>query len=222
MKRSKKYEAAQKLIDKSKTYNIDEAVKLLPQISTSKFAGSIDMEVKLNLKAKQQKEVVRGNYTLPHTFGKPTKVLAFADPTNLKDAQGADIAGGEELIDDVAEGKVEFDVVVATPAMMPKIAKLGKVLGRKGLMPSPKNGTVSADIKEAISKIKQGNNSYKSKDGKINMIVGKTDMKEEELKANIVSALSSVKEETKKLGPDILGNVKVSPTMGPAINIASS
>lgn len=219
MKRSKKYQEAAKLVDKNKNYSLEEAVELLPKISTSSFAGSISLEVKLNLKAKQQKEVVRGTYTLPHNFGDPIKVLVFADPSSLKDAKDADVSGGEELITKVSEGSVDFDIIVATPEMMPKIAKLGKVLGRKGLMPSPKNGTVTKDIKGAIEKIRQGSASFKSKDKKITVVIGKTDMTAKQLNENIKTVLEVITEETKKLGPQIIGAKKLSPTMGPSINI---
>ncbi len=218
MKRSKKYEAAVKKIDRKKKYTIEEAAKLMPEVSTSKFAGTVSLSVMLNLNDKQKKESIRGSYTLPNRFGKEIKVLLFADPSYKKTGSKADIVGGEELIKEVEGGKLVFDVVIAMPMMMAKIARLGKVLGSKGLMPNPKNGTVAADPDAAIERVKSGMTNFKMDDaGRIIMSVGKTDMGAEKLAANISEAIKVINAETKKLGVNMIGRTTLTPSMGPSV-----
>lgn len=220
MKRSKKYLAVATKIDKNKLYPTEEALTLVKETSTSKFAGSVEVEIQLNLNQKQKSESIRGNVSFPHSFGKEVRVLAFVDPANISAAKTADISGGEELISKVEKGELEFDVVIATPAMMPKIAKLGKVLGRKGLMPNPKNNTVTTNLEEQIAKFKSGQKSYKiQQESKINCVIGKTDMDLEKLMENYQAFFNSVSEVTKKFGQGVIKSVKVKATMGPALNI---
>ncbi len=220
MKRSKKYIAVATKIDKNKLYSAEEALSLVKETSTSKFAGSVEVEIQLNLNQKQKSESIRGNVSFPNSFGKEVKVLAFADPANIGSAKTADISGGEELISKVEKGEVEFDVVIATPSMMPKIAKLGKVLGRKGLMPNPKNNTVTTNLAEQIAKFKSGQKSYKiQQESKINCVIGKTDMDNAKLLENYQNFLDSVTEVTRKFGNGVLKSIKVKATMGPALNI---
>ena len=221
MKRPKKYETALKNIDPKKTYTVDEAVSMLPKISFSKFPGTVSMSFKLKLNEKQKKEVIRGSYTLPNSFGKEIKILLFADPSYKKANSKADIVGGEELVKDVEEGKLDYDVVIAMPAMMPKIARLGKVIGAKGLMPNPKNGTVTPDPDSAIAKFKSGQKSFKmDESGLIRVSVGKTDMKPEQLKQNIEEMVKSLNTEVKKLGPNPIASVTMAPTMGPRLKVS--
>jgi large subunit ribosomal protein L1 len=218
MKRSKKYVAAVKKIDRKKKYSIEEAVKLMPEVSTSKFAGTVSLAVMLNLNDKQKKESIRGSYTLPNRFGAEIKVLLFADSSYKKVGTKADIVGGEELIKEVEAGKLKFDVVIAMPMMMAKIAKLGKVLGSKGLMPNPKNGTVAADPDAAIDRVKSGMTNFKMDDaGRIIMSVGKTDMKAEKLTENVNEAIKVITAETKKLGVNMIGRTTLTPSMGPSV-----
>jgi large subunit ribosomal protein L1 len=220
MKRSKKYEASAKLIDRSKKYDVDEAVKLLPQISFSKFAGSVEVNVYLNLNDKQKKESIRGAYSLPNAFGKAVRVLVFCDPADAPKAKGADFIGAEDLMKEVEGGKTDFDIVLTTPAMMPKIARLGKVLGSKGLMPNPKNGTITTDLETTIKTFKSGRKNYKASDvGLITAVVGKTDMKPEDLKANIVAFATTIFADTKKFNPAPLKAITLAPTMGPKISL---
>lgn len=220
MKRSKKYKKALEKLTADKSYTIDEAAKLLPELSTSNFPGTIELVFQLKLKEKQKNEMIRGSYNLPNTFGKQAIVLAFADKNNLPKAKDADIAGGEELIPDVESGKLKFDVVVATPEMMPKIAKLGRTLGTKGLMPSPKNGTVSADIDKVIARVKAGSRNFKmEKSGRITTVVGTTDMKPAQISENINTLVEIITQDIQRLGPDTIKYIKLSPTMGPSIQI---
>jgi len=220
MSKNKKYNEVKNKVSKKENFSLDEALALLPEISMSKFVGSVTVEILLNLKEKQKKETIRGSYTLPNKFGKETKVLVFADPNNIKDAETADIKGGEELIDDIQSGKLDFDIVIATPAMMPKIAKLGKFLGTKGLMPNPKNGTISTDLKTTINQFKSGMSNFKMKEvGKLTGLIGKVDMKTDKLKENFEVFYTAVSGEISKLGPNVLKSIKLVPTMGPAVII---
>lgn len=223
MKRSKKYKQVAEKLEKRSEYSIDEAVMLMPEISLSKFAGSVELEILVNLKEKQKKETVRGSYTLPHAFGKGVKVLVFVDPSNKSKGKDADTVGGEELIEDIEKGKLEFDVVIATPAMMPKIARLGKTLGVKGLMPNPKSGTVTEDIDETVAKFKAGTKNYKMREGgKINLVIGKTDMKADDLVENYQAAMQVVLSELKRFGANPIKSIKLKPTMGKSLKISSN
>ena len=220
MKKTKKYQEALKKIDKSKKYSIDEALTLLPELSLSKFAGSLEVEILLNLKEKQKKEIIKGSYTLPNQFGESVKILAFVDPANQTKAKDADVSGGEELIEKVEKGEVDYDVVVATPAMMPKIAKLGKTLGTKGLMPNPKNGTVTDDIEATIAKFKSGTKNFASKEGgKLTAIFAKSDMSAEKIKENFDALYKAVRPEMRNFGAEPIKSIKMKPTMGPAISV---
>ncbi len=219
MKRSKKYLAALKKIDAQKQYSPAEAMETIKEVSFSKFPGSVEIELRLGLNEKQSKESVRGSYTLTNAFGKSTKVLVFADPGNLSKAKSADTAGGEELIEQVEKGAIEYDIVLATPAMMPKIAKLGKTLGTKGLMPNPKNGTITEDLEKAIAGFKSGMRNFKVKENKITAVIGKTDMKSEELVQNYRDFVNAVASELKKFGTNMIKEIKLSPSMGPSIEL---
>lgn len=220
MKRSKKYEAAASKVEKTKKYSVAEAMALMPEISTTKFAGSVTTLVYLNLNDKQKKDSIRGSYTLPHSFGKSIKVLVLADKADAEKAKDADIFGGEELVKDIEAGKLEFDVVLTTPMMMPKIARMGKVLGSKGLMPSPKNGTITTDLAEAIARFKKGMKNFKSVNAApITAVIGKTDMGAEKLTENMEAFMKAVAAEVKKYGNNPIKAVIVCPTMGPKVTL---
>lgn len=220
MKRSKKYKAVVSKIEKSKKYSPEDAFALLPQISTTKFAGSITAQIALNLNDKQKKDNIRGSYTLPNNFGKTIKVLVVADKTEAEKAKDADIFGGEELFKEIEAGTLQFDVVLTTPGMMPKLARLGKTLGSKGLMPSPKNGTIATDLTAAIAKFKQGMKNFKSTEGApIKAVIGKTDMGSEKLIQNFNAFVKAILAETKKYGTNPIKSVILTPTMGPKLTL---
>lgn len=223
MRRSKKYQAVKTKIDNSKAYSAEEILQMIKDNSLTKFPGSVEVEVQLNLNQKQKSDSFRGSLSFPNNFGKEVKVLAFVDPTSIKTAKSADISGGEELISKVESGEIDFDVVLAVPSMMPKIARLGKTLGRKGLMPNPKNGTVTTDMEKTIEKFKSGQRSYKLlQESKFNIVIGKTDMKAEELIANYEAFINSVRDITKKYGNSIIKNIRIKPTMGPALLVTET
>lgn len=202
---------------------IDEAVKVLPEISTSKFVGSVDMDIVLNLKDKQKKETVRGSVTLPNSMGEDKKVIVFAEENLVKEAMdaGASKAGLDELVEEVMKGSVDFDVVITTPSAMPKLVKLGKVLGPKGLMPNPKNGTITTDIAKTVQSFKAGRLNFKSvpEQGSIKLKVAKVDMGADKIKENILAVLKGVFQEAKRLSANPFKQVIVKPTMGSSIKL---
>ncbi|MBN1331757.1 50S ribosomal protein L1 [Candidatus Dojkabacteria bacterium] len=222
---SKKQKEANKLIDK-KQYSLDEALELLPKISTSKFAGSAELTVNLKLNEKQKKDPIRGSITFPNAFGEQIKVLALVEEGDVKTAKaaGADHAGLEEFVEKIEkENWFDFDIVITTPKLMPQIAKLGKYLGRKGLMPNPKNQTVTADLEKVIKQYKQGKKDFKKDDqDAIRLVIGKTDMSADQLKANFEEFRKVLKPHLDKLGPDAIKNIHLAPTMGPSLKIVLS
>lgn len=202
---------------------IAQAAEVLPKVSVSKFSGSVDIDVVLNLKEKQKKESIRGVVSLPHKFGADKKVIVFCSEKDIEKAKaaGATEAGLDELKQKVLDGKVEFDVVIATPDAMPKIIQLGKVLGPTGLMPNPKNGTVVTDVAEAIKGFVGGKMSFKMVPGQgiIRNKVAKVDMTTAQIVENITAYLKGVFAETKKLSSTPFKKVVVKPTMGPSIRL---
>ncbi len=210
-------------VDTKKVYPIAEAVKLAQANSISKFDGSIDVAIKLNLDTTKAEQQLRGTISFPHSIGKVLRVLALDD--NLKEADakaaGADFFGGSDKIQDIEKGWMDYDVILTTPAMMPKLAKLGKVLGPRGLMPNPKTGTVSTDLVKTIKEFKKGKYEYRTDTyGNIHMTVGKVSTKANEVVENIealINLLKSKRPNTVKGA--YIQNISVSPTMGPAFKI---
>jgi large subunit ribosomal protein L1 len=205
---------------------IAEASALLPNISRSKFVGSVDIDIVLSLKENQKKESVRGSVNLPNASGDAKRVVVLCEEKDVKRAKdaGAVDAGLADLAEKIEKGTVGFDVVVATPEVMPKIVKLGKVLGPKGLMPNPKNGTVTSNIAETIQGYASGKTDFKMLQGQgvIRGKIGKLDLTPEQIEANIYAFLKGVYAETKKLNAAPFKKVTVSPTMGPGLRIDNS
>jgi large subunit ribosomal protein L1 len=203
--------------------SIDEAIKLLPEVSKSKFVGSVDVDVLLNLKEKQKKEVIRGSVSLPNSFGEDKKVIVFCEENLVKEAleAGATKAGMEELVKELEAGFNDFDIVVATPSAMPKLVKLGKILGPKGLMPNPKNGTISQEVGKAVSSFKSGRLNFKSiqDHGVIKMRIAKLDMTPEQIKENLLAFFKAVQVEVKKYAANPYKQVIIKPTMGTSLKI---
>ena len=217
--RKAKLDSIIKLITKSK-YSIADASELLPKISLSKFNGSCNLDVTLQLKQKQANETVRGSIVFPHQFGEQKKVLVLAQPDKVASAleAGADYAGLEDMVEKIEKGWLDFDVVIATPQVMPKIAKLGKVLGPRQLMPNPKTGTVTDNLDNAIKLYKSGKVDFKMDAGKtIKLRFAKCEMTATDITANLTAALDAIKAETRKLGPTVIKKIMVSPTMGPKL-----
>jgi large subunit ribosomal protein L1 len=222
MKHGKKYRAVIEKIDKSKNYSIEEAVKLIKENKSAKFDESVEIHISTNIDSKKSDQFVRGTVVLPHGTGK-SKKIAVITSTSAAEAKeaGADIIGGEELIDKLSK-KINFDVLVATPEMMPKLAKVAKILGPKGLMPNPKTETVTTKIKETVEALKKGKASFKNDDtGNIHQIVGKVSFDESKLAENVKIFLDSINK-TKPAGLKgrLIGSVTICSTMGPGIRVS--
>jgi large subunit ribosomal protein L1 len=223
MQRSKAYQAAAGKIDKDKLYAPFDAVRLVKETSIVKFDPTVDVAMRLGVDPRKADQMVRGTVNLPHGTGKTARVLVFANADKAEDARaaGADVVGGDELIEKVNGGWLEFDAVVATPDMMGKVGRLGRVLGPRGLMPNPKTGTVTPDVAKAVSDIKGGKIEFRvDRHANLHFIIGKASFAPEQLAENYAAAL----EEVLRLKPSsskgrYLKKVTLSTTMGPGIEI---
>ena len=221
---SKRIKEIKENIDSLKSYDIEEAIAILKTSSKVKFNESVDLSVNLGIDATKSDQGVRGSSTLPHGIGKSMKVVAFADGEDEKLAKdaGADIVGFEDLIDQVKKDKdLDADIVVATPDCMKKMGQLGRILGPKNLMPNPKEGTVTKNIGEAVSKAKKGQIRYKNdKAGIIHTIVGKLDFDTQKLIDNISSLIADLnKSKPASAKGKYMKNITISSTMGPGIKV---
>ena len=222
MKHGKKYEAALKLVDKTKTYTIEEACELIKKTVTTKFDSTIGISMRLNINTKKADQQIRGTVILPAGTGKNVRVVAITNKVEEATKAGADYAGGKELLEKIVGEKwFDFDVICATPDMMGEIGKNGRVLGPKGLMPNPKTGTVGPDIAKMIKELKAGKVEYRAdRDGNINFGVGKSSFEVEKLVENVktlVNQILKVRPSTVK-GNYVL-SCHLSSTMGPSIKI---
>jgi large subunit ribosomal protein L1 len=223
-KRSKRYKADAAKVDRNKKYETPEAVKILKSFTPTKADQSIEIAVKLAIDPKKSEQSIRGSVSLPKGIGKARRVIVFADGAEAQLAKdsGADEVGMDDLATKISGGWLEFDVAIAMPRTMRVISKLGKVLGPKGLMPSPKNGTVTDDVKTAVREFKAGKIEYRNDAaGNVQAAVGKLSFSEEDLRANVdafIDHIKSVRPATVK-GTFIQG-VSISPTMGPGVAVA--
>ena len=221
---SKRIKTIKEKIDTIKDYDIEEAIELLKSAPKVKFNESVDLSVNLGIDATKSDQGVRGSSTLPHGIGKNMNVVAFADGEDEKAAKdaGADIVGFEDLIEQVKKDKdLVADIVVATPDCMKKMGQLGRILGPKNLMPNPKEGTVTKNIGEAVSKAKKGQIRYKNdKAGIIHTIVGKLDFDTKKLADNVASLISDLnKSKPASTKGKYMKNITISSTMGPGIRV---
>ena len=224
MKKGKRYQEAVKLVEKTKLYDLDEAVAILKKSANAKFDETIEAHVRLGVDGRHADQQVRGAVVLPHGTGKTVKVLVFAKGDNVDKAlaAGADYAGGDELVPKIQnEGWLDFDVVIATPDMMGVVGRLGRVLGPKGLMPNPKAGTVTMDVVKAIEDVKAGKIEYRlDKANIIHVPVGKASFSEVDIADNFSALMGAlIKAKPSAAKGQYLKSVTITSTMGPGIKL---
>ena len=224
MKKGKKYVEASKLVDSSKLYSKEEAIKLVKETAIAKFDSTIEVAIKLNLDTKKADQQLRGSLVLPNGTGKTKKVLVIAkgEAANLAREAGADYVGDNDMIDKIEkENWFDFDVIVATPDMMASLGKIGRVLGPKGLMPNPKTGTVTATPDKAVSDIKKGMVTYKTDTyGNVHTVIGKASFSDDKLLENLVYVFNTiVKVKPTSVKGNYIENISVSSTMGPGVKV---
>jgi len=224
-KLSKKRKASEEKLDKDKVYSLAEASSLVKEINTAKFDASIDLHIRLGVDPRKADQAIRGTVSLPHGTGKTKTVLVFCTP-DLEDeakAAGADYVGLDEYITKVEQGWTEIDVIIATPSVMPKIARLGRVLGPRNLMPNPKSGTVTTDLTKAISEVKKGKIAFKiDKFGIIHASIGRSSFTGDQINDNateLIATLSKMKPSTAK--GIYFKNITMASTMSPGIPVDS-
>jgi len=219
----KKYIAAKKLVDSKKIYQVAEAVKLAKETSYSKFDASIDIAIKLNVDTTKAEQQLRGSIALPHYYGKTTRILVIDDSITADQAKkaGAEFFGGDEKIAEIKDGWLDFDVLITTPKFMPKLAKLGKILGPKGLMPNPKLGTVTTKVVDTIKEFKGGKSTYRTDTyGNIHMIIGKKSAKNEDIIENVETLINFIaSKRPSTIKGEYIKSIYISSTMGPSIRI---
>lgn len=223
-KHGKKYVEASKKVDSTKLYSVDEAISLVKETSVTKFDSTVEVAIKLNIDAKKSDQNLRGSFVLPNGTGKKKKVLVIAKgeaATKAREA-GADYVGDKDMIDKIShENWFDFDVIVATPDMMPELGKIGKVLGPKGLMPNPKTGTVTTDVVKAIEDINKGMVQYKNDaNGNIHTIIGKVSFDNAKLAENLRYVVTTVaKAKPASVKGVFINSITVTSTMGPGIKL---
>lgn len=220
MKRGKKYKEQYKKVDRTKLYTLEEAVRLAKETSYTKFDGTLELATQVNYKSLQN---VRGTISLPHGTGKKVRVLVFCKGEKQNEAKnaGADYVGDMDLIEKVAGGWTDFDACVATPDMMKDVGKLGPVLGRKGLMPKPKSGTVTMDVAKAVKELKSGRIEYRpDKGGVIHLGIGKLSFDDTKLLENVKAVISTLlKDKPADAKGEYLKNLSLSATMGIGVKV---
>lgn len=222
-KRSKRYLLLEKKIEKNKDYGPLEAIELVKETSNSRFEESVEVAISLNIKPKEKGERVRGTVMFPQGTGKKIKILVFAKTDKAREAQekGADYVGAEEMVKKIEEGWLDFEAVVSTPEMMKVVAKLGKILGPRGLMPSPKVGTVTDDPASVVEELKKGKVEYRNDvTGGIHILVGKVSFTKEALWENLKVLLNSlIKDKPSTVKGKYIKGISLCSTMGPGVRV---
>jgi large subunit ribosomal protein L1 len=222
-KLSRRHKENRKKTDNIIYSNLEEAIKVLKQTATAKFVETVELHANLNIDPKYADQQLRTTVTLPHGVGKTIKIAVLTNEANFAEAEnnGADLVGSDELIQEISQGNINFDLLLATPDMMPKLAKLGRVLGPKGLMPSPKSGTVTTSLQDTLSEFKKGKFEYKAdKTGIVHISFGKSDFTETQLIENLVALYRSI-EQNRPSGVKgkYFKNIFICNTMGPSIKL---
>jgi len=226
-RRGKKYIEAQKLVDKNKQYTLEEGVKLLKdmeKILQRKFDETVELIFRLGVDPRYADQMVRGSVVLPHGLGKELKVLVITQGEKVKEAEeaGADYVGGEDIIEKILkENWLDFDVVIATPDMMPKVAKLGRILGPRGLMPNPKVGTVTTNVAKAVEEAKKGRVEFKvDKTGNLHVPIGKISFDDQKLIDNAIEVIETVQKlKPSGLKGQYMKNLVIKTTMSPSVRL---
>ena len=223
MHRSKRFREIDKLVDMTKVYSLDEAIEILKKCPPVKFDQSVGLSLKLGVDAQKSEQLVRGTVSLPNGTGKHVIIVVFAKGDKIKEAldAGADFAGNEDLFEKIKSGWLGFDAVIATPDMMRDLGKLAKILGPRGLMPTPKAGTVTVDVAKAIAEVKAGKIEFKSdKHGVVNTMAGKLSFQTAKLRENIVAILSAIVRAKPATAKGVyLKSLSLSSTMGTGMKI---
>jgi large subunit ribosomal protein L1 len=219
----KRYEDGSRMFDRSQLYGPADAIRILNQMPASKFDETVELSIRLGVDPRQADQMVRGTVSLPHGTGKEVRVAAFAagDAARQATEAGADVVGGEELVQEILGGKIDFDAAVASPDMMSVLGKAGRVLGPRGLMPNPKAGTVTEDIAKAVREIKAGKLEYRvDRQANLHLIIGKRSFDEQSLIENYLAVVDEILR-AKPAGAKgrYIRSVTISTTMGPGIRI---
>ena len=223
-KYGKKYVEASKNVDKNTVYSLNDAIKLVKETSTTKFDSTVDVAIKLNIDPKKSDQQLKGSLSLPNGTGKTKKVLGIAKGSFAEEAKnaGADYVGEKDLLDKIKnENWFDFDVVVATPDMMPEVGKIGNILGPRNLMPNPKTGTVTTKVGAVVADLKKGMVTYKNdKFGNIHTVIGKVSFDEEKLSENLNYVITTIaKAKPSAVKGTFIQNIAISTTMGPGIKV---
>ncbi len=222
-KQSKRMKGIFSVVDAEKTYDVKDAVKIIKDSSKVKFDETVEIVFNLNVDPKKADQMIRGIVSLPHGTGKKTSIVVLANENQEKEAleAGADYAGYKEYFDKIKNGWLDFDVLIVTPDLMKEVGKLGKVLGPKGLMPSPKSGTVTNNVKKAVEDIKKGKIDFRvDKNGNVAMGAGKISFGVEKLIDNVQSVIDVIsKAKPSSVKGDFIKNISISSTMGPGLKI---
>lgn len=223
----KKYVEASKKVDKATAYSIEDAIKLVKETSVTKFDSTIEVALKLNVDPKKQDQMLRGSLVLPNGSGKSKRILVIAkgEQAEIAKKAGADFVGDKDMIEKIkSENWLDFDIIVATPDMMPEVGKIGNILGPRGLMPNPKTGTVTPNVEKVITDIKKGMVEYRTDSyGNIHTVIGKASFDDEKLIENlkyVVNAISKTKPASVK--GQFIQNIAIASTMGPGIKISKN
>ncbi len=222
---SKRFQELLKKVDREKEYSVDEAVKTVKELKSAKFDETVEVALKLNVDPRHADQMIRGSVVLPAGTGKTVRVAVVAKDAKADEAKaaGADIAGGAEIIEDIQAGKIDFDVLIATPDMMGLVGKVGRVLGPKGLMPNPKTGTVTMDVAQAVKNAKGGQVNFRvDKHGNIHAGIGKVSFDESQLKDNLTTFVQAInKQKPASAKGRYIKHAALSLTMSPSIDLDS-
>jgi len=223
---SKRREALLKIVDATKEYSVDEAMKTLKDLKSAKFDETVEVALNLNVDPRHADQMIRGSVVLPNGTGKTVRVAVFAKDAKADEAKaaGADLVGAADLIEDIQAGKIDFDIVISTPDMMGVLGKVARVLGPKGLMPNPKTGTVTMDVAKAVENAKGGQVNFRvDKKGNIHAGIGKISFSEDAIKENFVTLLETInRAKPASAKGRFITNAAISLTMSPSITLDAS